>query len=125
MSSLMFFAVAERTTVRKSSRSARFSIDRFLRDSPRIHVLSGLQWIDRKKRLAFVFERGGDWSLKQTIERQQVLRCGCRAGSLIELFERAIRRERFGMSLLLVKLLKDLSDFDQLGDSFAFAFGQF
>ena len=70
-------------------------VDRFLSDSPRIHILSGLQGIDRKKRLTFVFECRRDRSLKETIERQQVLRRGRRAGFFVELFERAIRRERF------------------------------
>ena len=77
-------------------------------DSPWIHVLARVCRIDRQKRLAFVFERRGDWSLKETIERQKILGRGGRTGSLVELYERAIRRECFRMSLFLVKLLKDL-----------------
>ena len=87
--------------------------------------LPGFDGIDRQERLAFVFERRGDWSLKETIERQKILRRRRRAGSLVELLERAIRRERFRMSLFLVKLLKDLTGFDQLRDSFSLALGQF
>jgi hypothetical protein len=74
-----------------------------------------------QKRLALIFQRGGDWSLVETIQRQKIL-CGRRrSGALVEIHECAIRRERFRMSLLLVELLKDLSGLDQLGDGFAFA----
>ncbi len=98
-------------------------IDAFLCDPPRIHVLSGFRRLDRKERLTFVIERGRDRSLKQSIDHQQVLRGRCRAGLFIELFECLVRRKRLGMSLLLVQLLKDLTDFDQLGDSLALAVG--
>ena len=65
-------------------------IDGFPGDSPRIDVLSGLRRLDRKKRFSFVIERRGDWSLEQTIERQEILCCGRRTCLFVELFERAV-----------------------------------
>src|SRR6185369_12798822 len=99
-------------------------IDGVFANTPRIHVLTRLQSINRQKRFALVFECRRDWSLVETIERQQVLRRGCRAGAFVEFLKRAIRSECFGMSLLLVKPLKDLPDFDQLRDSLALTVGQ-
>src|SRR5574338_1289535 len=99
-------------------------LDCFLRDSPRIDILSGLRRLDRKKRLAFVFECGPDWSLVETIEQQKLLRRRFRTGSLVELFQREEGGESFRMALLFVKLLKDAAHFDQLSHSRAFAVAQ-
>src|SRR4029079_17633631 len=95
-------------------------LDLFLRYAPRIDILSGFGWIDRQKRLTLVFECRGDWSLRQPVQGQQILRCRRRTSSLVELFERAKRRECFGVSLFLVELLKDLPGFDQLRHRLSF-----
>ena len=108
MSSFKFFAVAGTNNGSQIEQVRAFWIDRLFLDSPRIHVLSGLQRIDRKKRLALVLERGGDWSLESDDRASEVLRRRRRTGALVEFYERAIRRERFRMSLFFVKLLKDL-----------------
>src|SRR6185369_23948 len=100
-------------------------IDCLFRNSPRVNVLAWLQRINRKKRLAFVVERSSDWSLKETIERQEVLRCRSGARFLVEFNESAIRLQRLRVALFLVQLLKYLPNLDQLGDSLALAVSQF
>src|SRR6476659_2963728 len=84
-------------------------------DVPGIHVLSRCNSIDRKKWFALVFQRRSYWSLKQTIERQQILHARLRAGLLVQLLQRAERSNRLRMSLLLVEFLKNLSDLKELG----------
>ena len=100
-------------------------LDLLFGDAPRIDVLSRLGGIDRQERLAFVFEVRGDWALKETIKRQKVLRRWSRAGSLVQLFEHAIRRERLRVALFLVKLLENLARLDQLRDGFFLALRKF
>src|ERR1051326_391750 len=102
-----------------------FWIDCIFRNSPRINILAGLQWIDGKKWLAFVIERRRDGSLKETIERQQVLCFRLGTGALVEFHQRAIRRECLRMALLFVELLKYSPDLDQLRYSLALTVGQF
>src|SRR5687768_1111601 len=76
--------------IKQFRRSWPVWIDCILGHAPRIHILSRLRRFDGQKRFALVIEGGGDWSLEQTIERQEVLYCGLRTAAFVELFECAI-----------------------------------
>src|SRR6185369_9067844 len=111
----------DRARIHQVSRSWSNSL---LRNSPRINILAGLQRINGQKRFAFVLERGRDWSLEESIERQQILRRGFGTRALIEFDEFPIRRECLRVTLFLVKLLKYLSGLDQLGHGLTLAVSQ-
>ena len=72
----------------------------FFRHAPRIHVLTRHDRVDRQERLALIFECGCDWSLIQTVERQQILRSSRRSHSLVECDQIAIGTQRLVMSLI-------------------------
>src|SRR6266851_4104893 len=97
------------------------SFNLFFLYTPRVHVLSRHDRIDRQERFAFVFKRRGDWSLEQTIKESQILGGWVRSAALVELKQIAIRRKRLLVSLVFVDTLKDFSYFQQFRDRAAFA----
>src|SRR5688500_3653725 len=96
----------------------------FFLHAPGIDIFSRLDTVNRKKRLTLVLERRSNRSLKQTIECQQILGCGPRAATLIQLQEIAIRPSSLGVPLLFVELLKDLSHLDQFSHRCLFSGAQ-
>src|SRR5882724_93683 len=55
----------------------------------RINILSWRRWFNRQKWLAFVFQCGGNWTLIEAIERQQISRDRRRARSPVNFNELA------------------------------------
>jgi hypothetical protein len=51
----------------------QIGFDFFLFDAPRVDVFSRLNSIDRGKRLALVFQRRGNWTLVEPVQRKQIL----------------------------------------------------
>ena len=91
-------------------------LDLFLLHTPRIHVLSRHHRIDRQEWLAFVFEGGRDWSLKEPIKRIQIRRRSRRGRNVgaNQLVQTPIRRKRLLVPLIFVNALKNFADFQQL-----------
>src|ERR1700686_5730297 len=96
------------------------AFDLFFLHAPWIQVLSRHDRIDRQEWFALVFERRGDWSLKESIKCEQVLRRRRRSDPLVELKQIAIRRTRLLVSLVFVDALKNFSHFEQLCDRLPF-----